>query len=825
MPDYRHFILTGAVASEPYTPTGGGGGSFDSPPRPERKLHGEALLRQLASAERAANERLKKKPIGQGLQFIPLDFEQSSDFKMELDRLESESRGIRVLNVRSKGNRFHYLVAVPDEQVAHFAKRFRQYIEEDTRAGAPKNEPLAMGIRQIRPSDLAEYWTDADETLPQANEQFWWEVWLVDDGVADVEDWFRDNAAGRDIRVSEQSVRFPERVVILAYASFAEWEKFPGLLRFLAEFRRANLITGELLRLSPSDQSQFITELLRRTHFPGQDAPAVCILDTGVNRGHPLLAPALLEKDTQAWRPDWTPADRQGHGTEVAGLALYGDLSEVLLDHEPCTLAHRLESVKILPDAGQNHPPDYGPITFGSMAMAEQQAPQRSRTFCMAITAPSDRDAWRPSLWSATIDKACAGMDDDYRRLLIVSAGNIRDTAGENYPYENQLSSIEDPGQSWNALTVGAYTDKIWPDDATLARYQLVAPRGGLSPASRTSFSWGELEWPFKPDVVCEGGNYAKDADGGVTTADNLQLLTTQLVPTSDALLGTSKDTSAAAAQAARMAATLQSEYPTFWPETIRGLIVHSAEWTPQMRQEFSRANRHNRLRVYGWGVPHLERARRCARGVATMVIQEELQPYRLEGREAKTNELHLHSLPIPRDVLLELGSTLVRMRVTLSYFVEPNPSRRGWAARYRYASHGLRFDVRRPTETRDQMITRLSRASWPEGNRKSGKPPQAAAKDERDWDLRAQLQTRGSVHSDYWTGTAATLANADLVAVYPVTGWWREQPRLGFAEKRARYSLIVTISTDATDVELYQEVEDEIAIRARVETRIETGI
>ena len=545
--------------------------------------------------------------------------------------------------------------------MAHFATRFRQYIDEDTKNGVPKNEPLASGIGEIHASDLADFWTDADETLPQANEQFWWEVWLVDEATANTEALFREVAVQQNIRLSDVSVRFPQRVVILAFASFAEWEKFPGLLRFLAEFRRANIVVGEFLALSPSDQSQFIAKLLARIHFPGADAPAVCVLDTGVNRGHPLLAAALFEADAQAWRTEWTAADRKGHGTEVAGLALFGDLSSMLLDSEVHTLAHRLESVKILPDTGQNDPPDYGPITVGSMAMAERQAPMRSRTFCMAVTAPSDRDAWRPTLWSATIDKACAGMDDDYRRLLVVSAGNIRDLVGQNYPDENLVSSIEDPAQSWNALTVGAFTDKVWPDDTSLAGYEVIAPRGGLSPASRTSLSWGKSEWPFKPDVVCEGGNYLKGSDGSVTTADNLQLLTTQLLPTSDALLGTTKDTSAAAAQVAAMAATLQAEYPAFWPETIRGLIVHSAEWTPKMMEEFSTPTRHDRLRVYGWGVPSLERARRSAQGIATMVIQEDLQPYLLDSGEPKTNELHLHSLPIPSNVLLELGSLQVK--------------------------------------------------------------------------------------------------------------------------------------------------------------------
>lgn len=822
MPDFRHFILTGTATSAAYTPTGGGGGSFDSPPRPERRSHGEKLLRQLAAAEQVAKRRLEKEPTRQGLQFIPLEFEESSVFAMALERLESDRRDVRVLNVRTVGGRQRYLVAVPDAQVDHFASKFREYITDDTKKGVPKNEPLASGINDIQPGDLGGYWTDSDERLPDANERFWWEAWLETRGGVDVETWFRETAVRQNIRLSDQSVMFPERIVILAFATFAEWEQFPGLLQHLAEFRRANVVTSEFLQLSPSDQSEFIAELLGRTTFADANAPAVCLLDTGVNRGHPLLAPALDEANAQAWRAEWTPADRKGHGTEVAGLALYGDLANVLLSQDAVSLTHRLESVKILPDAGENDPPDYGPITVGSMAVAEQFSPGRSRTFCMSITAPSERDAWRPSLWSATIDKACAGMDDEYRRLLVVSAGNIRETVGENYPDENQLSSVEDPAQSWNALTVGAFTEKAWPNDETVAGYTVIAPRGGLSPASRTSLSWAEQEWPFKPDVVCEGGNYLKDPDGGVTTADNLQLLTTQLLPTSDALLGASKDTSAAAAQVARMAAMLQADYPAFWPETIRGLIVHSAEWTPRMLEEFGHGRRHDRLRIYGWGVPNLERARRSAQGIATMAIQEELRPYRLEGSEAKANELHLHALPLPREVLQQLGALQVRMRVTLSYFIEPNPSRRGWAARYRYASHGLRFDVRRPTERPDEMIRRLSRAAWPDENRKSVKPPQKAVKDEREWELKANLQTRGSIHSDCWTGSAAALASSDFVAVYPVTGWWREQPRLGFAEKRARYSLIVTISTDASDVQLYEAVDEEIAIRARAVTTIE---
>ena len=79
--------------------------------------------------------------------------------------------------------------------------------------------------------------------------------------------------------------------------------------------------------------------------------------------------------------------------------------------------------------------------------------------------------------------------------------------------------------------------------------------------------SWAGEPWPYKPDVVFEGGNYAKDSTGFVTAADDLSTLTTQSSKFSDSLLGVIRDTSGATALASNMAATLQAEYPNYWPK------------------------------------------------------------------------------------------------------------------------------------------------------------------------------------------------------------------------------------------------------------------
>jgi hypothetical protein len=826
MADYRHFTLSDTRSSADYTTPSSVGGEQESPPRPERKSHGDKLLADLDRAEKIAKSRQKDEPIREGLQFIPMRFREGSDFELYLKGIAgNESQGIRIVSVREKAGQNEYLVAVPDSKVQKLANKFRAYRDEDTGKGKPKNEPLASSISKIDAAELVDYWTAPDESLPSEDEALWWEVWLASSPGDDVETWFRETASRQNITVSSERVRFPDRVVILAYTTLSHWRQFPGLLRHLAEFRRANIVAGEFTRLNPAGQAEYIEHLLARTTIAPEQAVRVCILDTGVDRGHPLLEHSLSPVDLQSWRTEWGGDDHHGHGTQLAGVCLFGPLSEPLYDDQAVSLGHRLESVKILPPKGSNNPPDYGPITLGAMALAETTAPSSQRVFCIAVTAEGD-DHWRPTLWSAALDQSAAGTLDGSQRLLLVSAGNLREEVGKNYPVENHVSSVEDPAQSWNALTVGAYTDLAWVAEKGLEGYTPIAKPGTLSPASRTSMCWDE-NWPYKPDVVFEGGNYAKDGKGFITSAEDLEVLTTFSEDKSNALLGTIRDTSAATAQAARMAAILQSEYPDYWPETIRGLMVHSAEWTPQMLEEFPRKERKSRLRVYGMGVPNLARARRSAKGFATMVIQDQLQPYKRTGGENSTNEMHVHELPLPKEVLEDLGSTMVRMRVTLSYFVEPNPPRRGYVARYQYASHGLRFSVRRPQETRERMIARLSTSDWPkDATTKKKKRPFKSISDDRTWDLGPErIAVRGSVHSDAWTGTAAQLASSNLIAIYPVGGWWRYRRDPELVEKAARYSLIVSITTDDSSVDLYAQIESQIQAQVTARSEIATEI
>lgn len=315
-----------------------------------------------------------------------------------------------------------------------------------------------------------------------------------------------------------------------------------------------------------------------------------------------------------------------------------------------------------------------------------------------------------------------------------------------------------------------------------------------------------------------EGGNVARDSLGAVTTP-SLSLLTTSHRP-AERSFTTALATSAATALASRLAAQVMEAYPDLWPETVRGLIVHAAEWTEAMKRAYLPGSRdptkddyQKLLRRCGYGVPDLERALWSLAHSLTMIVEETLVPFQrgVSGR-VTTHEMHIHGLPWPQEALEELGETPVEMRVTLSYFIEPNPSRRGVMSRYRYESHGLRFDVKRPLETVEGFRGRISAAAR-DDHYESGQ-----GGSDTSWLIGTQGRHRGSVHSDIWHGTAADLASRGSIAVYPASGWWKTRHALQHYDRAVRYALAVSIRAPEVDVDLYTEVANRISVELPAE-------
>lgn len=816
---YRHIFLAGPDQTQPFTNPRRGRDTSNVPPR-DRAGHSAYLRRRFEAAWQEHDDRLAVAHVDR--RGVSIEFASEPGFDLAVKSLERTQSGIRLLNVRRHGGedarQTMATVYVPNNRRTYFLNKINAYTNEiDKRSNKPKNAKLVNSVSDIRRAILESFWVDSGELLP-GDEPAWVEVWLSSDAEEAIER-FQGLLRTRQIERAEGVLKFPERAVTAIMANHAQLAELVESSDDIAEIRAAKAVATVFITMENSEQTERVEELLARTRFRVEEDVAVTVLDSGVNNGHVLLQPVLDDADRHCVDPAWGTHDDRGHGTLMAGTAAYGDLLAALNSTGSITVHHQLESAKILPPPpGENPKKLWGYMTAQGVSRAEIQAPDRKRVLCLAVASTDDRDRGRPSSWSALIDELSSGYADDTRRLFVVCAGNtFGSDEFRNYPASNITNEVHDPGQSWNALTVGAYTEKVQITDPTLGGYQPIAALGGLSPFSTTSTTW-ERKWPLKPDVVFEGGNVAKGPNDSVLDTEDLKLLSTYHDP-QVAQFAPFAETSAATAQASWMAAVIQSRYPEMWPETIRALIVHTATWTDEMQRQFlpappaqpNKADYARLLRICGYGVPNLERAMYCASNSLTLVGQAELQPYGERNGQRVTQDMHFYRLPWPLDVLRDLGEAEISMRVTLSYFVEPGPGEVGWQDRYRYASHALRFALNGPGEGEDDFIRRINKQARDE----DGHPGTAGPGDR--WLIGDNTRNVGSIHSDIWQGRAADLALSNLVGIYPAVGWWRERHHLGRVNRQTRYALLVSIHTPELNIDIYTPVAISVGIAVPV--------
>jgi hypothetical protein len=810
-----HIHLHDVGRSEPYTSRQRP--QTPPPPARNREVHARTLITALNQALAGAHAQAQGRADAAAGGFY-LQFELSAGNEEFVQNLEDRRRGIELVAVKRGLEENAPTIAtvfVPDRAANYFLRKLEAYQNEVTRNGRPRNENLINRIDTVALAVIRPFFTDEEDRLPAANLRIWWEIWLR----VGLRDQFQAVAAALEIRLKlDEVIEFPEREVILALSDLTTLGTLLTRTDAIAEIRLAKDTPALFLQMRNIEQRDWVADLLDRLDGPGADAVSVCVLDSGITHTHPLLVAGVQPADLHTYDPTWGTDDSatwQGHGTAMGGVALYGDLQLALSTHARIRLDHRLESVKMLHPAGIQHDPKlYGAVTAECVSRVEISAPRRPRVICMAVTSDFDVRRGRPSSWSATVDRLCFG-DETARRLFLISAGNIElaNIPTANYLARTDVEPIFNPAQAWNALSIGAFTEKTAIADPTFQGWTAIAPNGELAPTSRTSLTW-ERQWPIKPELVCEGGNWATDG-ATVDSPDDLGILTTHFQPLLQQF-DIIRDTSAATGMAANLAGRVLAGRPQFWPETIRGLLVHSAEWTPAMLahldQNAGRQEKLGFLRRYGYGVPNYGRALLSSLNDTTLIVEDSLRPFWRDAKGVvKTRDMHLHSLPWPRAELEALGATEVELRITLSYFIEPNPGDRGWTRRHRYASHGLRFAVKRSLETLQAFQARINGAIEME---EQGLPPDVGGD---DW-LLGPIRNLGSVHSDHWRGTGAELARRDAIAIYPVGGWWKEKPNLARYDKSVRYALIVSIRAAAGEIDIYTPIQAAIPVVIQIE-------
>ncbi|MCB2057319.1 MAG: S8 family peptidase [Novosphingobium sp.] len=796
----------------------------NKPKRDDYHAHAEQLLAQLAAALNQAPDPDNRIAIaGQQpgtiveVETLAPEGARAKAAKIPTG-LDFPGQDIVVLRSRRNADRTESAVLfIPDNAQAFLRDRITRYGEENLGNRARPDVPRFETIEAIRAAVIQVLFAgpvDFDDPVPA-----WWELW-VRQPVERAES-IAAAARGEHLDVHADRLIFPDTVVLFIHATVAQLldlaQRAPGAI---SEIRPATGTIEPFLDQGPLalGQAAVVADLAARVTPPGDGAPAICVLDTGIAGAHPLVAPALAG----AWAVDdrWGTDDHGphgGHGTAMAGLVLYGDLEGAANDQRPLALSHAVESMKFLPPRGfdATEPTRYGFVTQGAVALAEVERPNAARSFCIATSSP-DFSPSRPSSWSGAIDQLSAGAmpgerqdgqsaTDHPKRLVLIAAGNV--LGGQREDVETH-KSLEDPAQSWNAITIGGFTakDAIPIDPPGLTP---LVPANHRSPFSRGSQDLPSDLTPIKPEVLFEAGNMLVDGADycGIHPAVSLLALSSDV---ENEPLMPFNATSAAAGVAGNFTGQLQAELPDLWPETYRALMVDSATWPQPIRSQLvgrgahwksiSKGKRQLILRDVGYGVPDLERAFRSARNDVTLIAQAEIQPFAAgpNGQAPVFNEMHFYDLPWPSALLQELENETVTLKVTLSYFIEPNLSGRAATRPDTYRSFGLRFEMKKRTETAAAFRRRLTQP------RDHDEP---TANEGSHWLLGPNAFQAGSLHCDLWRGAAVDLASHDEIAVYPVGGWWKSHTGQQRMNDKGRYALILSIDAPGQAVDLHARI------------------
>lgn len=796
------------------------------PLRDDYAAHADHLLNQLAAAldaqpigaadTRLAVSGLKPGTIVEVETVRPAEDSRKIAVKIPTN-IEFSTQDIIVLRSERTDLRTESaLLFVPDDARGFLKDRIENYGRDPGNQRRPDLDRFEV-IEEVRTIDATALFTgDVDLAAPEV---IWWEIWVRQPVV--LADRVGDVARHEGIDVHTDRLTFPDTTVIFLHGPAEEIAAFtariPGAIM---EIRRA---TGTIEQFLGGDgridQQDWVDDLVGRVTAPPQDSAVVCTLDTGVAAAHPLISPGL--RGAWAYDDAWGKDDHHpdgGHGTPLSGLILYGDLEPLMNDMSPVALTHGVESIKLLPPAGQpaTKPDSYGFVTQGAVGRVEVERPNALRSFCLA-SSTREFPSSRPSSWSGALDQIVSGSmlgdadentpaNERPKRFVIVATGNVTGGMAQDVAL---CSPLEDPSQSWNVLTVGGFTQKE----------QVPSPPPALKPVvkanHRSPFSLGSKTLPqdltpIKPEVLFEAGNMVEDNMGFCTWDTSVSLISTS----SDVVASPLTPfwaTSAAAGMAGNFVGQLQTALPDLWPETHRALTVDSARWPEPIAKNFvgtgkhwktgSKAKKQEMLREFGYGVPNIQRAMTSARNDATMIAETVIQPYAVgaDGRSGVFNEMHFYDLPWPKAALEMIENEIVTMKVTLSYFIEPNLTGKAATRPDTYRSYGLRFDMKKRLETDARFRSRISANQEKDGT--------ATDSETSYWLLGPRAIQAGSLHCDLWRGYAADLVLHDAIAVYPVGGWWKSHAGQNRVTEKARYALIISINAAGQNIDLHTEV------------------
>lgn len=523
---------------------------------------------------------------------------------------------------------------------------------------------------------------------------------------------------------------------------------------------------------------------------PDADAPLVAILDSGVNEGHPLLAPVVIERSS-------APAtlglsDVFGHGSKVSGIAAYGDVRNSL-ESGSFKASIRICSGKVVNDNG----------AFDNLKLVPSQMNEiirglhsrGCRIFNLSI---GDRKArysgGKVGTWTAILDELARELNI----LIVVAAGNYEhEPANGNaedhltgYPRYliRQECRLLEPGVAANVLTVGAIAHAAAVTEQGPGTFSVrpIANVGEPAPFTRCGPGVGD---GLKPDLCDDGGNMLYDGlTQGITRRSESEILTTHHRYL-ERLFTTGFGTSYAAPLVAHKAAQVLKAFPTVSANLLRALLASSAR-LPEASVE----------RLKGMGPTAIRNA--CGYGIANAVVASTSDTNRVVLYADDTigmDRFFVYEVPIPREFRETKGKRAIK--VTLAF----DPPTRHTRAAYLGVQMSFRL-VRGKTlgEVIDHYRQRNAEID--------GKPPELESKYNCGFDSGPNTRECGTLQRDVFEmsrNPAAEYGDTYFLVVRCERKWSPDE----FAQQR--FALVVEMSHTA-DIELYERVRERVTVRVR---------
>jgi hypothetical protein len=571
---------------------------------------------------------------------------------------------------------------------------------------------------------------------------------------------------------------------------------------------------------------------------PDGDAPAVCVIDSGIQEGHALLSPAIDETTSHCFVlgkestdvGDFVPPG--GHGTRVAGAILYG---EVIPREGTPQLAFWIQNARVLDEHNRMPVEMFPPEVIRKAVEQFHRGPRGTRIFNHSINGNVYCRMRYMSAWAAEIDS----LSEAYDILIIQSAGNLPLTgihpalgvkdhldAGRDYPsylYEPS-ARIANPGQSLQALTVGS-VGYGFVEDGNWHTF-------GSEPGHPSAFSRsGPAVWNvIKPEVAEYGGddiqtrNVPPDVQNGGRIAGACpELVRSTMFPPGPAFARDDTGTSFAAPKVARIAAQLQRLLPDEPALLYRGLIVQSArwpEWAERLLQDLRRPdlqldhsqrqdllNEASRvIRCIGYGIPDEARATTNTDHRTTLITTGEVSIH--------ASECHIYQVPIPPELRGQADEFDIRIDVTLSYVARPRRTRRNLR---RYLSTWVDWKSSKLGEGINDFRVRALRNEENDADPLPGSVlPWTIQERSHFGFVRDMKRNSGTVQKDWAVVKSNMLPDNFCIAVVGHQGWSRDP------DSGARYTLAVTLEILGQEITIYEPL---LAAVGELQTEIETEI